>query len=60
MQAALPLKRFGGSSEVGDLIAFLAGDQTRFITDVDIPIDDGMLLGSRTSQCSTRQVFLGV
>jgi NAD(P)-dependent dehydrogenase (short-subunit alcohol dehydrogenase family) len=45
MQNALPLKRFGESEEVGDLAAFLAGDQSRFITGADIPIDGGFLLG---------------
>lgn len=45
MQSILPLKRFGESSEVGDLVAFLASDQSRYITGVDIPIDGGFLLG---------------
>jgi NAD(P)-dependent dehydrogenase (short-subunit alcohol dehydrogenase family) len=45
MQSILPLKRFGASSEVGDLVAFLASDQSRYITGIDIPIDGGFLLG---------------
>jgi NAD(P)-dependent dehydrogenase (short-subunit alcohol dehydrogenase family) len=45
MQGLLPLKRFGGADEVAELAAFLAGDQSRFITGVDIPIDGGFLLG---------------
>jgi NAD(P)-dependent dehydrogenase (short-subunit alcohol dehydrogenase family) len=45
MQSVLPLKRFGEANEVGDLVAFLAGDESRFITGVDIPIDGGFLLG---------------
>lgn len=45
MQASLPLKRFGEAAEVGDLVAFLASDASRFITGVDIPIDGGFLLG---------------
>jgi NAD(P)-dependent dehydrogenase (short-subunit alcohol dehydrogenase family) len=45
MQSILPLKRFGESSEVGDLVAFLASDQSRYITGIDIPIDGGFLLG---------------
>jgi NAD(P)-dependent dehydrogenase (short-subunit alcohol dehydrogenase family) len=45
MQSIVPLKRFGGADEVGDLIAFLAGDQSRYITGIDIPIDGGFLLG---------------
>ncbi len=45
MQGVVPLKRFGGADEVGDLIAFLASDQSRYITGVDIPIDGGFLLG---------------
>lgn len=45
IQQALPLKRFGEAAEVGELIAFLASDASRFITGVDIPIDGGFLLG---------------
>lgn len=45
IQSTLPLKRFGEAAEVGDLVAFLASDASRFITGVDIPIDGGFLLG---------------
>jgi NAD(P)-dependent dehydrogenase (short-subunit alcohol dehydrogenase family) len=45
MQSVLPLKRFGEADEVGDLIAFLAGNESRYITGADIPIDGGFLLG---------------
>jgi 3-oxoacyl-[acyl-carrier protein] reductase len=45
MQSVVPLKRFGGADEVAELAAFLASDQSRFITGVDIPIDGGFLLG---------------
>jgi len=45
IQSSLPLKRFGEAAEVGDLVAFLASDASRFITGVDIPIDGGFLLG---------------
>ncbi len=45
MQGLLPLKRFGEAAEVAELAAFLASDQSRFITGVDIPIDGGFLLG---------------
>jgi NAD(P)-dependent dehydrogenase (short-subunit alcohol dehydrogenase family) len=45
MQSVLPLKRFGEANEVADLAAFLASDQSKFITGVDIPIDGGFLLG---------------
>ncbi len=45
IQSQLPLKRFGEAEEVGALVAFLASDQSRFITGIDIPIDGGFLLG---------------
>ena len=45
IQSTLPLKRFGEAEEVGDLVAFLASDASRFITGVDIPIDGGFLPG---------------
>lgn len=45
MQSVVPLKRFGESNEVGDLVAFLAGSESRYITGADIPIDGGFLLG---------------
>jgi 3-oxoacyl-[acyl-carrier protein] reductase len=45
MQGQLPLKRFGDAEEVGAFSAFLAGDQSRFIPGIDIPIDGGFLLG---------------
>jgi NAD(P)-dependent dehydrogenase (short-subunit alcohol dehydrogenase family) len=45
MQGVLPLKRFGEAAEVGDLVAFLASDASKFITGIDIAIDGGFLLG---------------
>ncbi|MGL5001656.1 MAG: SDR family oxidoreductase, partial [Casimicrobium sp.] len=45
MQSIVPLKRFGGADEVGELALFLAGDQSRYITGIDITIDGGFLLG---------------
>jgi NAD(P)-dependent dehydrogenase (short-subunit alcohol dehydrogenase family) len=45
MQGMLPLKRFGDADEVGALAVFLAGDQSRFITGIDIAIDGGFSLG---------------
>jgi NAD(P)-dependent dehydrogenase (short-subunit alcohol dehydrogenase family) len=49
MQGIVPLKRFGESNEVGDLAAFLAGNESRYITGVDIAIDGGFLLGKMAS-----------
>lgn len=38
-----PLGRVGKSSEVADLVAFLASDKARFITGADIKIDGGTM-----------------
>jgi NAD(P)-dependent dehydrogenase (short-subunit alcohol dehydrogenase family) len=43
MTGAHLLPRMGKSSEVADLVCFLASDQSSFITGVAIPIDGGML-----------------
>ncbi len=43
MTGAHLLPRMGQSSEVADLVCFLASDQSSFITGVAIPIDGGML-----------------
>ncbi|MGI9137031.1 MAG: SDR family NAD(P)-dependent oxidoreductase [Candidatus Nanopelagicales bacterium] len=43
MTGAHLLPRMGESSEVADLVCFLASDQSSFITGVAIPIDGGML-----------------
>jgi NAD(P)-dependent dehydrogenase (short-subunit alcohol dehydrogenase family) len=38
-----PLGRIGQPSEVGDLIAYLAGPRSSFITGASIPVDGGLL-----------------
>lgn len=41
MQNRIPLKRFGSSDEVAKLVAFLASDDSSFITGAEINIDGG-------------------
>lgn len=41
MQSRIPLKRFGEPGEVANLVAFLASDQSRFITGAEYNIDGG-------------------
>ena len=43
MLAQVPLKRFGGPGEVGELVAFLASDAAAYITGQTIAIDGGMI-----------------
>lgn len=43
MLAQVPLKRFGGPGEVGELVAFLASDAAGYITGQTIAIDGGMI-----------------
>ncbi|VAW51313.1 3-oxoacyl-[acyl-carrier protein] reductase [hydrothermal vent metagenome] len=44
MQDRIPLKRFGESDEVANLIAFLASDEAGFITGAEYNIDGGVNL----------------
>ena len=46
MFARMPLPRVADASEVGDLCAFLLGDQARFITGAEIAIDGGLTSGN--------------
>ena len=39
-----PMRRIGASSEVADLVAFLASDRAGYVTGVTVPIDGGELL----------------
>jgi 3-oxoacyl-[acyl-carrier protein] reductase len=41
--ADIPAGRYGDPSEVGDLVAFLVSDRTRYVTGALIPIDGGLL-----------------
>jgi len=40
----IPMKRFGESNEVADLVYFLSSDQSRYITGQNIHINGGMLM----------------
>ncbi len=42
MQTRIPLKRFGKSNDIANLVAFLASDEASFITGSEINIDGGM------------------
>jgi 3alpha(or 20beta)-hydroxysteroid dehydrogenase len=43
MRLATPMKRYGTSEEIAQLVLFLAADESSFVTGVDIPIDGGVL-----------------
>lgn len=43
--AAVPLKRLGRPDEFGALACFLAGDASRYITGVEVPLDGGLTAG---------------
>jgi len=40
----IPMKRFGESNEIADLVCFLSSDQSRYITGQNIHINGGMLM----------------
>ena len=40
----IPMKRFGDSNEIADLVYFLSSDQSRYITGQNIHINGGMLM----------------
>lgn len=42
----VPLGRFGQPDDYGDVVVFLAGDQSRFVTGHVIPVDGGTLAAS--------------
>ncbi|WP_283957228.1 SDR family oxidoreductase [Kocuria sp. 2SI] len=42
----IPLRRAGEPDEVADAIAFLASDDARFITGVNLPVDGGLTASS--------------
>lgn len=44
LAAAIPMKRLGTIEELGDLVAFLASDESRYITGTQVVIDGGSTL----------------
>lgn len=52
LEVKIPLKRIGEPEEVGDLVLFLASDESRYITGQMIVIDGGAQLEHRTSLVS--------
>jgi len=43
LRAAIPLGRFGASTEAGALVAFLLGEESSYLTGTVIPIDGGVM-----------------
>lgn len=43
--AAIPLRRFGASREVGDVVCFLASERAAYVTGTTIAVDGGLLRG---------------
>ena len=40
----IPMKRFGNSNEIADLVYFLSSDKSKYITGQNIHINGGMLM----------------
>ncbi|HVF53116.1 MAG TPA: SDR family oxidoreductase [Actinomycetota bacterium] len=47
-QAGIPLRRYGRTEELGDVVAFLASDRASYLTGITVTIDGGMLDGLLT------------
>ena len=43
--AAIPLRRFGAASEIGDVVCFLASDRAAYVTGATIAVDGGLTRG---------------
>ena len=41
----IPLGRYGSASEVADVVAFIASDDSQYITGAVIPVDGGLGMG---------------
>jgi NAD(P)-dependent dehydrogenase (short-subunit alcohol dehydrogenase family) len=44
-EAMIPLGRYASNMDIAQLVAFLAGDESRFITGTVNPVDGGMTAG---------------
>jgi NAD(P)-dependent dehydrogenase (short-subunit alcohol dehydrogenase family) len=45
MSQEVPLKRWGTPEEIADVVAFLAGPQSRYVTGVALPVAGGLAPG---------------
>jgi 3-oxoacyl-[acyl-carrier protein] reductase len=43
--AAIPLRRFGAPSEIGEVVCFLASDRAAYVTGATIAVDGGLTRG---------------
>ena len=43
--AAIPLRRIGDPSEIGDVVSFLASDRASYVTGAVLPVDGGLTRG---------------
>jgi 3-oxoacyl-[acyl-carrier protein] reductase len=45
VRSEIPLRRFGNPGELADIVCFLAGEKSSYITGTSIPVDGGALKG---------------
>jgi NAD(P)-dependent dehydrogenase (short-subunit alcohol dehydrogenase family) len=45
LKSNLPVGEFGTAKDIGEMVAFLAGDQSRYITGAEMVVDGGMTSG---------------
>lgn len=53
---SIPMQRRGTPAEVAKVIAFLAGDDSSYVTGTDMLVDGGTAAGVRTPKKSTQKV----